>query len=77
MKKRSIIIAVCLVLGVLVWVALSKEKKDSSGSGKNAPAQSAQKVYAEAKEFNQSGEWLQAKEDYQKIMTDFPDYDQM
>ncbi len=78
MKKTGIIIASCLAFLVLVWVIFPKGKKETwvqTGGGK--PVVSAKKLYAEANQFKKDGELLKAQEDYQKIVNDFPDYDQI
>ncbi len=79
-NRKIIIISGCLLVGVFVWVALSKDRKDSFKSSHDFVSKnnsSAQKLYEEANHLKNSGEWLNAKEIYQKIMTESPDFQNM
>ncbi len=85
MNKRTIIISGVLLLAVFVMVALSKEKHTTTKaiipsvtlnkvSKANIPAQ---KLFEEAMNLRKDGELLKAKELYQKILTDYQDYENM
>ena len=79
MNRKVLTIAVCLIGGIILLAVFLKGAKrhESNQDQTSAQSGSVQKLYAEAKQLRENGDWLKAKEIYQKIMSDYPDFDQM
>lgn len=81
MKKRIVITVAGVLIAVFALVALSKERHD--GSAKMGMTKSSQKgegaqaLFEQASNLRKDGEALKAKELYQKILSDYPDYEHM
>lgn len=76
MKNKNMIIAAAVVVVVVGWLVFSKARSGGESSNKSGNL-SAQKLYSEASSLRQSGDLVKAKDLYQKVMTDYPDYEQM
>ncbi|MCA9399112.1 MAG: L,D-transpeptidase family protein [Candidatus Omnitrophica bacterium] len=87
-NTRNYIIAGCVVVLIVGWLIFSPKKQNdtiqyastpaatnTSGGGSSPKQDSAQGLYQEAVSLKNNGHFLEAKETYQKIMMDHPDFD--
>ena len=77
MLKRKVSVLVVIFLTV-IWIGAGCSKQESSqNSSKPAPTGSAQDLFNRAEEFRQHNELVKAKELYQQIFTEYPNFDKI
>ncbi len=72
-KKIFILIVAGVVIGLL-WMTVNK-KAQRPAEAVVSPEKQARQLYARAQAFEREGEMLKAKKLYQKIISDYPEYD--
>lgn len=78
MKKRWILILITVVLLATVGIVIAKIKKGPLGSSSSdSVSVPVQKLLNEASKYEAQGDELKAKEAYQQIVSDHPDYDKI
>jgi len=77
-KKRWILILITVVLLATVGIVIAKIKKGPLGSSSSdSVSVPVQKLLNEASKYEAQGDELKAKEAYQQIVSDHPDYDKI
>ena len=79
MNRRWIVIAAVIFLMVVVFVMVGR-KREQSGASNQVPSAvngEAKTFYDDAMNLESDGKKLEAKAAYQKIMSDYPDFDQI
>lgn len=87
-NNRTLIIGAGVVLAVLIWLGLSKRNDPNTIAVQQSSAQAevyqdqkspnnstAQNLYAQANSFLEGNDKVKAKETFQNIITEYPDYE--
>ena len=78
MNKQAIIIAVLiLALGGVGWAVTAHFNKNSAAKSDSATSVPVAQLLSQAEKFESDGNKLKAKEVYDQIMSDYPDYDKI
>lgn len=75
LSRRNIIIGGVVLFIILVWIGFSLKKSQPVNAEPVADKMSVQEVYQQALAFKNNRQLLEAKEAYQRIISDFSDFE--